>query len=546
MFSASALLCIGTWAAVVLQVTAVPHGPLYNKIARGNNDTCGPVGQYTENRSSKQWNQANTDAWLETWWTENAKTRTSNAGGFAGAFGYYALSQSDWSCQNNGNNDNCGVQVCNNPKINSLGDSTEQAYYVLKALNNLHGFYLGLEESFNIAAVVSALENDEIVNNFWHDENAWDPLVSKEIMNLIVTLVAVGTVGLSAPVLEPLVGTVAPSIAGASSTLLSGGVSAAILATTSLDTTDITQANLGHLMAEAVRNIADSFVTSNNELMFGNGYGNGDIRDVLKGGAWVNYPGLQKNQARNSMIATMQAMMINSLWRSQRVFIIGGGACHDGQDVGRGTSDGDNVICDEENRAWYLYYWQKDITKMNEWDRPNGWISRPWGSDRMGESPILQGSGPFWNNLSPLDAIKSSLKSFKAAGNKYDTATFNKRMAEIVGSGANPYSEGASMEGVWTIPVCDISKTVNNPDYIYARKGDILHPYGYDERPYWCGPICGMDKNMTAEFYKAANFNGDFDRPFLADCAVAKQGTDNNGLWWDWTTNEDHVKSPWG
>ncbi|KAJ5178099.1 uncharacterized protein N7500_000798 [Penicillium coprophilum] len=234
--------------------------------------------------------------------------------------------------------------------------------------------------------------------------------------------------------------------------------------------------------------------------------------------------------------------MINTLWRSQRVYIIGGGACGDGEDVGQGINEGDNVFCDDENRAWYLYYWQK--FQKSDPRKPQGWISRPWGSDRMGKSPILEadgGSGPFWKNLDPLDSIKSSVKSFKAAGNNYDASTFSSRMAEILATGADVYSEGPSMEGLWTIPVCDISKTVNNPDYVYGGKDEILSPYGYDQRPHWCGPICGMDKNATAEFYKAANFKDDFDKPFLEGCKDYYYGTSMNGRWWDWTTNEEHL-----
>ncbi|KAK4868241.1 hypothetical protein LT330_007439 [Penicillium expansum] len=545
MFSASTLLSMGTWAAVVLQATAIPYGPSPNKSIRdSSNDPCGPVGKFTQNPTIEKWNNAKTDDWLNNWWTENADQRTSSPYGFAGAFGQYALGQPGWSCQNNGNDANCDIPVCNNPKINALGKSTEETYYVLQALNNLHGFFLGLEQSFNIAAVVSALDNDEIVNNFWHDENKWDPTALKEILNAIATVLGVAVAGLGAPALsEMMKGSLLPTIAGAASGMVSGGVGAASIAVSSTDTSDITQANLGHIMAQAVNDIAGSFISTNNELMFGHGYGSSseDIRTYLQGGSWVNYPGLQKNGARDSMIAIMQSMMINSLWRMQRVFIIGGGACGDGQDIGHGIAgSGDNTICDDNNRAWYLYYWQKQNGPSTKTD---GWVARPWGSDRMGASPIYQGSGPFWKNLNPLDAVKSSLKSFQAAGNNYSVSTMTSRMGEIFASGANAYSEGASMEGVWTIPVCDVSKTINNPDYIYSKKGDILHPYGYDERPYWCGPICGMDKDITTEFYKAANFKDGFEKPFLSGCeAWIMNGDGANGIYWDWTTNTEYTR----
>ncbi|KXG52184.1 uncharacterized protein PGRI_084680 [Penicillium griseofulvum] len=568
MFRPSMLLSIGTWAAVVLQATAVPHGPsYYNKLARDNNDPCGPVSQYTENRSPEKWNQANTDDWLNQWWTVNADKRTTHQDGFTGAFGEYALGQPGWSCQNNGNDANCEVQVrnnpelnglgsdanfevqpCGNPKLNSLGNNTEKAYYVLQAINNLHGFFLGLDQSFNIAAIVAALDNDEIVYNFWHDENNWDALAFKELLNAIAVVFAVAAVGISAPAMAPFVSASAPAAAAGFSTLLSGGTSAGILATGPKDTSGVTQAKLGHFMAETVKRVAGSFITTNDELMAGHSHetetGPIDIRSYLQGGAWVNYGGLKKTDAHDKMTTILQSLMINSLWRSQRVFIMGGGACGDGQDVGQGTNANDNVFCDEENRAWYLYYWQKDKNIMKESAKPVGWISRPWGSDRMGGEPILEqegGAGPFWKNILPVDAIKSSLKSYQVAGYNYDSTAFSTRMADIFAAGSNAWNEGASMEGVWTIPVCDISATINNPDYSYEMKEYILQPYGFDRIPKWCGPICGMDKKKTAEFYKAANFINDMEKPFLRGCTIDQDRPNfvESGHYWDWTTDEE-------
>ncbi|OQE12672.1 hypothetical protein PENVUL_c001G08432 [Penicillium vulpinum] len=535
---------MGTWAAVVLQATAVPHGPS-NKNIRRQEDACGPVAKYTENPSIEKWNQADTDNWLEKWWTVNAARRTSNAHGFAGAFGQYALGQPGWSCQNNGNDGNCEIPVCDNPKLNALGNNTEEAYYVLQAINNLHGFFLGLDESFNIPAVVAALDNDEIVNNFWFDENNWDSTLLKQLLNIFGTLLALLAGALAAPALAATLAGSVPAIVASSSALVTGGINAAGISISSVTSNDITQSNLGHMMGQAVNSIAGSFVSINNELMFGNGYGNsGDIRKYLQGGAWVDYPGLQKNGARDTMIALIQSMMINSLWRMQRVFILGGGACGDGQGIGHGISaPDDNYICDEDNRAWYLYFWQKESGGGVK-RKPQGWVSRPWGSDRMGASPRLEtegGSGPFWKNLKPQDAIKSSLKSFRAAGNNYTQDTFTNRVGDMFAS--ELHSDGASMEGLWTIPVCDISKTID-PSFRYSRKGGILHPYGWDERPDWCGPICENDKDKTAEFFRAANFKDDFNKPFQHSCGNQYLDVDDaTSLWWDWTTGKSWYRN---
>ncbi|KXG50192.1 uncharacterized protein PGRI_061590 [Penicillium griseofulvum] len=545
MIFASRLLSMSAWAAVVLQATAVPHGPSYfANLRRQLQDPCGPVSQYTENPSVDKWNQADTDAWLDKWWTVNAERRASNPHGFAGAFGQYALGQPGWSCQNNGNDGNCDIPICDNTKLNSLGNNTEEAYYVLQALNNIHGFFVGLEQSFNIPAVVAAMENDEIVNNFWYDENNWDGTLLKQLLNILSTVVAFIAGGLAAPVFT--LGAF-PAIAAASSALVTGGVNAGNNALSSIDSTDVTQSNLGHMMAQAVAAIAKSFIGINNELMYGHGYGpsSDDIRKYLQGGAWVNYPGLQKGQAQDLLISVMQSMMINSMWRMQRVFIIGGGACGDGQGFGSGISPpDDNYIC-EDGRAWYLYFWQKEAGSTR---KRQGWVSRPWGSDRMGPSPRLEqesGSGPFWKKLKPQDAITSSLKSWRAAGNNYTQSTFTDHIGGMLAKDTNIYTEGATMEGLWTIPVCDISKPIADPSWKYSRKEDILHPYGWDERPYWCGPICEGDPDKTVQFYQAANFKDDFDKPFLSGCGnqYINNGIRASGLWWDWTTGKTWVNN---
>jgi hypothetical protein len=177
----------------------------------------------------ESWNQAATDAWLDKWWTEHAHIRTTHVHGFAGSFGDYAVSKPNWSCQDSGNEDTCSVDACNNEKLNALGDSMEQAFYVIQALNNLHGFFMGLEQAFGTATDGITLDTDAIVNNFWHDENNWNPLILKEIMSLVSLLVGLFVLGLSAPAFAAVVGTVVPTIAGAGSAMLATGVSGAML-----------------------------------------------------------------------------------------------------------------------------------------------------------------------------------------------------------------------------------------------------------------------------------------------------------------------------
>lgn len=187
--------------------------PLHNSLVQSSahqKDKCGPVSQYY-NPTPEKWDAANTDAWLNHWWTIMAQKRTSNSNGFAGAFGEYAIGQPDWSCKDDGNNGNCDVDVCGNPKINSLGNSTQQAFYVLESINQLNGFFEGLDETFDIAAIVAALDNDDIVQNFWWDEGYWNALILKEMFNMIGTLFGVAAAGLGSEVL----GVAATLVAGA-------------------------------------------------------------------------------------------------------------------------------------------------------------------------------------------------------------------------------------------------------------------------------------------------------------------------------------------
>jgi hypothetical protein len=91
-------------------------------------------------------------------------------------------------------------------------------------------------------------------------------------------------------------------------------------------------------------------------------------------------------------------------------------------------------------------------------------------------------------------------------------------MSGMISSGQNPLYDGNAIEGLWTIPVCDISAAV---DQNYPGKSSILQPYG-SSNVQWCGPICNNDDDTTLEFYKAANmvFDGfsKSDYPFARLC----------------------------
>ncbi|KAL8652371.1 MAG: hypothetical protein Q9210_002717 [Variospora velana] len=78
------------------------------------------------------------------------------------------------------------------------------------------------------------------------------------------------------------------------------------------------------------------------------------------------------------------------------------------------------------------------------------------------------------------------LRSPRALSKDSWATTFYKdKDVKAVKSGwGNPGAAGASWEGVFTIPVCDVGWAVTGD---IADKQHILQPLGKDYRPHWCG-----------------------------------------------------------
>lgn len=85
----------------------------------------------------------------------------------------------------------------------------------------------------------------------------------------------------------------------------------------------------------------------------------------------------------------------------------------------------------------------------------------------------------------------------------YGADTAAARAQDALQSGwGNPGAAGASWEGVFTIPVCDVGWAVAGD---IADKKYILQPLGKDYRPHWCGAVCSGDVQTTKDFIAAAN-----------------------------------------
>lgn len=237
-----------------------------------------------------------------------------------------------------------------------------------------------------------------------------------------------------------------------------------------------------------------SFTKGNNDLMRGNSYLNHNIPDYLAGGNFLDFPGVDKNTITDKMNAFLAAKAINQLWRTQKIFVMGGGACGDNQGIGEGPQA--YSVC-RDGKAWYLYMWRENsglILNSHKW----GNVDFPLGADKLGQGDYV--------GVKVADVINSSLDSFNVAGYSYTVETAAKRAQSALADGwRNPAAQGPSWEGTFTIPVCDVGGAVGSN---IERKEWILQDYGQEARPNWCGPICSGNAQTTKDFIHTANMDG--------------------------------------
>ena len=272
-------------------------------------------------------------------------------------------------------------------------------------------------------------------------------------------------------------------------------------------------ADLGNILGQIVVGSIESFTSANNVLMHGDSYENsGDIRDYVRGGQFVAYPGIDKNAVTNVMNGFLIGQAINQLYRTQKIFVMGGGNCGDNQGIGSGPQGAS--VC-RDGKAWYLYYWQENdviSTTAHQWGR----VTSPPGADRLGQDDYLL--------VHITDIINSSLDAYNVAGYSYTNATAAARAESALKEGwANPGKVGPAWEGTFTIPVCDVGAAVGSN---YEGKQYILQDYGHDSRPMWCGPVCSGDLQRTKDFIHAANMDNFESSRHLCD------DTPDDQKWW--------------
>ncbi|KAG4440634.1 hypothetical protein IFR05_003893 [Cadophora sp. M221] len=454
---------------------------------------CGTVSQFY-GQTPADWQNNNVNSWLSNWIGTHGNDISSNIGGFAGAFGQWAIGNPDWTCRDDGSPSDCDLNLCDNRVLNDKGDDIRPAYYVLESVNRLHSYFIGLSQAFEVSAIASALKKDSWATTFYRDKDDKSATILKEMLNLMATVVGIGAA------FAGLGGAGAGAVGGAISAATGGAVGAVgPVVGNHVDDTFQKSADLGNILGKVVVESMKAFTSANNQLMHGDQYQGSDIQAYLSGGAFVKFPGVDKNAVIDVMNNFMVGNAINLLWRTQKIFIMGGGACGDGQGIGQGPQSYN--VC-RDGRAWYLYYWQENdviSTTSHQW----GWVATPPGADQLGQGDW---SGITVQLTSPKDVINSSLDSYNVAGYNYDSSTAASRAQSALSDGwRNPGAQGPSWEGTFTIPVCNVGSAINSD---YFDKEWILQDYGHDSRPVWCGPVCNGDLTTTQNFIKAANMEG--------------------------------------
>ncbi|KAI1078840.1 hypothetical protein F5B20DRAFT_194404 [Whalleya microplaca] len=452
---------------------------------------CGTVASYY-GQTTKDWDKYKMDQWLEAWMKNHSSEISHHSYGFSGAFGDWAMGNPDWSCRDDGSASSCDLDLCDNKRLNSRGDDIRSTYYTLEAVNRLHSYFTGLSEAFEVSAIASALSKDKWSKTFYKPKNN-----DKTINTLKAVLTAITTtIGIGATFAGLGEGTALLGTAGSVFSNIASGASVEgqLQLKQDKDDTFDKDAQLGAILAQVVVQSMKSFTAANNDLMAGKSYKNtGDIKKYLSGGAFVAFQGVDKNKVIDKMNAFILASAVNQLWRQQKIFILGGGKCGDGQGIGSGPKD--YSVC-RDGKAWYIYYWHEgngDPFSGKQW----GYVTKPPGADELGKGDYA--------GIKIADVINSSLDSYNVGEYNYDSNKAAERVQLALKKGwRNPGAQGPSWEGTFTIPVCDVSGAVGK-GYYDGRY--ILEDYGKNSRPVWCGPICSDDWDKTDRFISAAHMN---------------------------------------
>lgn len=174
-------------------ITALPTEHSFDSLTSKNKfKRCGAVSQFYGQNAS-DWQNHNTDQWLDSWTSAHGKNISANPNGFAAAFGQWAIGNPDWTCRDDGSASSCDLDLCDNRVLNNLGNDIQNAYYVLEAVNRLHGYFTGLSQAFEVSAIATALSKESWSETFYKPKNN-DKTIStlREVLNAVTTVIGIG------------------------------------------------------------------------------------------------------------------------------------------------------------------------------------------------------------------------------------------------------------------------------------------------------------------------------------------------------------------
>lgn len=515
-------LLLRLWSLATLCFCVAAHpSPPHNvtSVERGENPINCTVEQFWNPNlpTPKDWYEHDMNKRLRAWWAEHEED--IKAHGFAAAVGIWALDTPDFDCRLGGSDANCDFQVsCEYPSLNRMSeDDARFAYYLLKSIQKVHAYFNDQVKAIGTAALDAAFRKDGFAYHFDHNEQR-DLGALGLILGISQMLFSLGAaVTPAAPFVLAENILMAGVYTGAANNLF-GGLNNILLRALEKEPADqgVKAAELGIKMGRTFMEISKQLVIMNDVLMKGESVSDlGDMRKMLESGLWLSYDGFDRIKMIEAFSDRLTAQAINILWRAQKVFIIGGGQCGDGQGVGTGPSDG--VWCrDSDNTAWYLYHWQDYHGLPTLFDDQYGYIMWPHGMHDLGKGDYVR--------ITVKDVIESSVRTYEAqkAAAPSGFMEFKQTAQSELDAAIKDFMSGRSFledtvraPFVFTIPVANISKAANGipTDPPIHLKGKILRPYttkpkDHQHRAHFCGPIAEGDLSVTKHWMDAANMHG--------------------------------------
>ncbi|KAI9889475.1 MAG: hypothetical protein M1814_005258 [Vezdaea aestivalis] len=460
---------------------------------RRSNSTCATRPFF--HPTPQRWSAVGTDAWLDKWWDAN-KGDFDSFHGFAATFASQYLDNPDWTCEENGMSNNCGFKPCD---IVASDGVVEQPYYIIESISRLHSYFGGYRQALLTSATTASLALQDWSYTFYKDKDAYDMTFIKELINFLAVIISIASIAIA----PELTAVTAVYLALGTSTATGGVLGSSLYSLhTPVDNTPIKAAALGRYLSDFFTNTTNSLVTSNNQLMAGEELPDGtDIRSFMKDGTLVDYPGVNQTEASTGLTDLLMASAVNQLWHEQKIFIMGGGPCDESGGIGHGPQEAKLCL---DGKAWFAFYWRENLGQFNLGKARWGYVSAPPGFDHLGTGNMT--------GVTIDDVIRSSVLTHQSGIENYNSSTFFNQTMKALQSGQTE-TLTAGREGIFTLPVCNLSGILNKPDKEINKKSVILQPWGKNMVPQWCGPICSnssgqADRETTLKFLDVAQMHG--------------------------------------